>query len=197
MVREAVVSATSSMSAGAARKRAKVPAGAGAPGSSTPADTPSVTPSRIPVAPRQTFPAGLNTQAPTPSASRIQGAAAATVPRASRAQRARAKSVKEGAPRFRKQARRAFAIDAPIYSTQYRGSDYIAQGGHRGCPAGVRPWTPPPGLVRTVWTLEVFCRPMTTTPLRIGIVGAGNNTRVRHIPGLKAMPGVELVSRSE
>jgi predicted dehydrogenase len=35
---------------------------------------------------------------------------------------------------------------------------------------------------------------MTTTPLRIGIVGAGNNTRVRHIPGLKAIPGVEIVS---
>jgi predicted dehydrogenase len=35
---------------------------------------------------------------------------------------------------------------------------------------------------------------MTTTPLRIGLVGAGNNTRVRHIPGLKAIPGVEIVS---
>jgi predicted dehydrogenase len=35
---------------------------------------------------------------------------------------------------------------------------------------------------------------MTTKPLRIGIVGAGNNTRVRHIPGLRAVPGVELVS---
>ena len=32
------------------------------------------------------------------------------------------------------------------------------------------------------------------TPIRIGIVGAGNNTRVRHIPGLKAIPGVEIVS---
>jgi predicted dehydrogenase len=31
-------------------------------------------------------------------------------------------------------------------------------------------------------------------PMRIGIVGAGNNTRVRHIPGLKAIPGVEIVS---
>lgn len=32
------------------------------------------------------------------------------------------------------------------------------------------------------------------TPIRIGIVGAGRNTRDRHIPGLKAVPGVELVS---
>jgi predicted dehydrogenase len=32
------------------------------------------------------------------------------------------------------------------------------------------------------------------TPIRIGIVGAGNNTRVRHIPGFQAIPGVELVS---
>ena len=31
-------------------------------------------------------------------------------------------------------------------------------------------------------------------PIRIGIVGAGNNTRVRHIPGLQAIPGVEIVS---
>lgn len=30
--------------------------------------------------------------------------------------------------------------------------------------------------------------------IRIGIVGAGNNTRTRHIPGLQAIPGVELVS---
>lgn len=30
--------------------------------------------------------------------------------------------------------------------------------------------------------------------VRIGIVGAGNNTRTRHIPGLQAVPGVELVS---
>ena len=33
-----------------------------------------------------------------------------------------------------------------------------------------------------------------TAPIRIGIVGAGNNTRVRHIPGLQAIPGVEIVS---
>lgn len=31
-------------------------------------------------------------------------------------------------------------------------------------------------------------------PIRIGIVGAGNNTRLRHIPGLQAIPGVEIVS---
>jgi len=30
--------------------------------------------------------------------------------------------------------------------------------------------------------------------VRIGIVGAGRNTRERHIPGFKAIPGVELVS---
>jgi predicted dehydrogenase len=35
---------------------------------------------------------------------------------------------------------------------------------------------------------------MSTNTVRIGIVGAGNNTRVRHIPGFKAIPGVELVS---
>ena len=29
---------------------------------------------------------------------------------------------------------------------------------------------------------------------RVGIVGAGANTRLRHIPGLKAIPGVEIVS---
>ncbi|HUZ18670.1 MAG TPA: Gfo/Idh/MocA family oxidoreductase, partial [Spirochaetia bacterium] len=28
--------------------------------------------------------------------------------------------------------------------------------------------------------------------LRIGIVGAGRNTRSRHIPGLRAIPGVEI-----
>jgi predicted dehydrogenase len=33
-----------------------------------------------------------------------------------------------------------------------------------------------------------------TTPLRVGLVGAGDNTRVRHIPGLRAQPGVELVA---
>jgi predicted dehydrogenase len=35
---------------------------------------------------------------------------------------------------------------------------------------------------------------MMTAPIRIGIVGAGNNTRVRHIPGLQAIPGIEIVS---
>ena len=29
--------------------------------------------------------------------------------------------------------------------------------------------------------------------LRIGFIGAGGNTRLRHIPGLKALPDVELV----
>jgi len=34
----------------------------------------------------------------------------------------------------------------------------------------------------------------TTTPIRIGIVGAGANTRSRHIPNLKRQAGVEIVS---
>ncbi len=34
----------------------------------------------------------------------------------------------------------------------------------------------------------------TTTTIRIGIVGAGANTRSRHIPNLKAQAGVEIVS---
>ena len=34
----------------------------------------------------------------------------------------------------------------------------------------------------------------TNGTIRVGIVGAGNNTRNRHIPGLKAQPDVELVS---
>ena len=35
---------------------------------------------------------------------------------------------------------------------------------------------------------------MATDRIRIGIVGAGANTRLRHIPGLKAIDGVEVVS---
>ncbi|GBD11299.1 1,5-anhydro-D-fructose reductase [bacterium HR23] len=35
---------------------------------------------------------------------------------------------------------------------------------------------------------------MAEQPVRIGIVGAGNNTRVRHIPGFRAIPGVEIIS---
>src|SRR5215213_3651605 len=30
--------------------------------------------------------------------------------------------------------------------------------------------------------------------IRIGLIGAGANTRVRHIPGLRAIEGVEIVS---
>lgn len=33
---------------------------------------------------------------------------------------------------------------------------------------------------------------MTTSPLRIGFIGAGANTRARHIPNLRAIAGVEL-----
>lgn len=35
---------------------------------------------------------------------------------------------------------------------------------------------------------------MNPKPLRIGIVGAGANTREKHIPGLRALPGVEIVA---
>jgi predicted dehydrogenase len=35
---------------------------------------------------------------------------------------------------------------------------------------------------------------MSVQPVKIGIIGAGNNTRVRHIPGLQAIAGVEIVS---
>ncbi len=31
-------------------------------------------------------------------------------------------------------------------------------------------------------------------PVRIGFIGAGGNTRARHLPGFKAIPGVELVA---
>src|SRR5581483_6905651 len=31
-------------------------------------------------------------------------------------------------------------------------------------------------------------------PLRVGLVGAGGNTRTRHIPGLRAVSGVEIVA---
>jgi predicted dehydrogenase len=33
-----------------------------------------------------------------------------------------------------------------------------------------------------------------TRPLQIGIVGAGDNTRKKHIPGLRALPNVEIVA---
>jgi predicted dehydrogenase len=32
-------------------------------------------------------------------------------------------------------------------------------------------------------------------PLRIGVIGAGANTRLRHIPGLQAIDGVEVDRR--
>jgi len=35
---------------------------------------------------------------------------------------------------------------------------------------------------------------MKTDIIRVGVVGAGENTRVRHIPGLRAQPGVEIVA---
>jgi predicted dehydrogenase len=35
---------------------------------------------------------------------------------------------------------------------------------------------------------------MTRSPLRIGLIGAGANTRCRHIPGLRAQPDVEIVA---
>src|SRR6516164_9017453 len=36
--------------------------------------------------------------------------------------------------------------------------------------------------------------PMAQNPLRIGLIGAGANTRLRHIPGLRALPDVEIVA---
>jgi predicted dehydrogenase len=33
-----------------------------------------------------------------------------------------------------------------------------------------------------------------TQPIRIGLIGAGGNTRLRHIPGLRAVAGVEIVA---
>jgi predicted dehydrogenase len=33
-----------------------------------------------------------------------------------------------------------------------------------------------------------------TRPLRVGLVGAGANTRLRHVPGLRALSGVEVVA---
>src|SRR5947199_5636237 len=35
---------------------------------------------------------------------------------------------------------------------------------------------------------------MAERPLRVGLVGAGDNTRRRHIPGLRAVPDVEIVA---
>jgi predicted dehydrogenase len=35
---------------------------------------------------------------------------------------------------------------------------------------------------------------MTPKPLRVGLIGAGSNMRVRHIPGLRALPAVEIVA---
>ncbi len=35
---------------------------------------------------------------------------------------------------------------------------------------------------------------MTDRTIRVGFVGAGNNTRRRHIPGFRALPGIELVA---
>src|SRR5579863_9981279 len=34
---------------------------------------------------------------------------------------------------------------------------------------------------------------MSEKPVRVGIIGAGANTRSRHIPGFRAIPGVEIV----
>ncbi|MCB0161979.1 MAG: Gfo/Idh/MocA family oxidoreductase, partial [Caldilineaceae bacterium] len=35
---------------------------------------------------------------------------------------------------------------------------------------------------------------MTNQPIRVGVIGAGANTRSRHIPGLQAIDGVEVVA---
>src|SRR3989442_7814258 len=36
--------------------------------------------------------------------------------------------------------------------------------------------------------------PVTERTIRVGFVGAGKNTRSRHIPGFQNLPGVELVA---
>src|SRR5690349_4253516 len=33
-----------------------------------------------------------------------------------------------------------------------------------------------------------------SSPVRIGVIGAGANTRAKHIPGFQAIPGVEVVA---
>src|SRR5688500_16502097 len=35
---------------------------------------------------------------------------------------------------------------------------------------------------------------MTNSTLRVGLIGAGENTRKKHIPGLRAIDGVEIVA---
>src|SRR5262245_66654624 len=35
---------------------------------------------------------------------------------------------------------------------------------------------------------------MSASTLRVGLIGAGANTRSRHIPGLRALPDVEIVA---
>src|SRR2546430_6670602 len=35
---------------------------------------------------------------------------------------------------------------------------------------------------------------MAEKTIRVGLIGAGANTRSRHIPGLRALPGVEIVT---
>ncbi len=35
---------------------------------------------------------------------------------------------------------------------------------------------------------------MSSSPLRVGLIGAGGNTKLRHIPGLRAVPGVAIVA---
>src|SRR2546422_11682021 len=36
--------------------------------------------------------------------------------------------------------------------------------------------------------------PVTERTIRVGFVGAGKNTRSRHIPGFQKLPGVELIA---
>jgi predicted dehydrogenase len=38
------------------------------------------------------------------------------------------------------------------------------------------------------------CPPMSAETIRVGFVGAGHNTRIRHIPGFRALAGVELAA---
>ncbi len=51
------------------------------------------------------------------------------------------------------------------------------------------------GAVECPFECLIQCRTMATTQtIRVGFIGAGANTRLHHIPKLKAQPGVELVA---
>src|SRR5262245_18945102 len=59
--------------------------------------------------------------------------------------------------------------------------------------AGIDNTTPSP-FPRAGFDAVLQCRTMNTQTIRVGFVGAVNNTRVRHTPGFKAQSGVEFVA---